>query len=435
MHTLMNNLLEVNIEKLSYLGSREAVLNDVVFTAASGDVILVSGSTGSGKTTLLNCVNGVIPQIREVACEGQITYNGAKHQPSPEMNLPFTCATVVQNPFHSFFISGMNYPPANENGKELLLKNTMQAKSALNLSAGERQRRALQDAFDNAPDILILDEPLSNLDAGGVDLFRKSLSVRSRQGGITLIAEHRTHFIDDLCTAEIPLKSGGDDCITVTIPAGTFPRKNNGDNLSGEILNLTGVGAKYQHNLIFSDVDLILKPGQCTGITGPNGSGKTTLGKIIAGLKKVDAGRIQRYGDPRTAIIYDDPRAHFFCSSVAAEIDFSRRNFGYSKQLTESIIGAMGLSKHKSANPLNLSYGLQVRLAAASMLAVNPDILILDEPTQGQDENGKQTLQNMIASLSHAGKSIVVISHSQPFLRDSCDRIYHLADGKLKEFH
>jgi len=429
----MINLLKIEIDKLSYLGADKPILRGVRFTARKGDTILISGATGSGKTTLLNCINGIIPLIREVECDGTMSCDGVEFNREPESGLPFTCATVVQNPFHSFFVSGITGAPDNGCGQEWLLDNTLQAKSAMNLSAGERQKLVLRKAFRDAPDLLILDEPLSNLDEEAVRVFRELLRERNLRGGITLIAEHRTRLVNDLCAEMVELKSEPDMEILNTLPPGLFLNKNNGSRPNGKLIELSRIGAKFQRNFIFQDVNLTINRGECIGIIGPNGSGKTTLSKIIAGLIKPGSGHINRAGNCRSAIICDDPRSHIFCNTVEAEIEFSRKNFGNDADFGKNVIEAMKLNAYKSDSPLNLSYGLQVRLAAASMLAINPDLLILDEPTQGQDENGKATLKNIISSMTAAGKSALVISHSRPFIESACDRVFSLANGNLKE--
>ena len=429
----MINLLEINIDELTYLGAAEPVLNGVRFTARPGDTILISGPTGSGKTTLLNCVNGIIPLIHEVECSGTLSCDGQVYNPGTPSALPFTCATVVQNPFHSFFVSGIDGAPDNGNGKEWFLDNALRAKSALSLSAGERQKLVLRKAFRDAPDVLILDEPLSNLDEEAVKIFRDQVRERNLRGGITLIAEHRLRLVQDLCAETVKLKTGPDEEILDALPLSRFLNNNHGSLRRGKLLELTRVGAKFNHHPVFHDVNLAVGRGECIGIMGPNGSGKTTLSKIIAGLQKPASGQINRADNCRSAIICDDPRSHIFCNTVEAEIEFSRKNFGYSADFGKAVLNALNLAAYKSVSPLNLSYGLQVRLAAASMLAINPDLLILDEPTQGQDENGKSNLKNIISALTAAGKSAVVISHSRPFIESACDRILTLSNGNLKE--
>jgi energy-coupling factor transport system ATP-binding protein len=194
------------------------------------------------------------------------------------------------------------------------------------------------------------------------------------------------------------------------------------------------------------DINLKIKSGEIVAIVGSNGAGKTTLAKHINGLLKANSGTVKVFNrntndhsvaelSRNVGVIFQNADHQIFSDTVENEISFALKNFSYDPKLikkkTKQALQLMNLYDFKDKSPLILSGGEKKRLCLAAILAWDPKILILDEPTVGQDQSQKVKLHQIISQLSKKGKTILIISHDLEFIWPLQPRIIVMSQGKI----
>jgi energy-coupling factor transport system ATP-binding protein len=193
-------------------------------------------------------------------------------------------------------------------------------------------------------------------------------------------------------------------------------------------------------------VSLTIQDGEFVAIMGENGAGKTTLVKHFNGLLKPTKGRVLVDGVETTKVsvanlarkvgfVFQNPDHQLFSETVEEEIAFALKNFGFSPDVIEKrvewALNLLGLTQYRKASPFMLSGGERKRVALASVLAWNPKILILDEPTIGQDYQQKEKLRQFILQMKAQGKTIVIVTHDVEFVAECNPRVVLMRNGKI----
>ena len=193
-------------------------------------------------------------------------------------------------------------------------------------------------------------------------------------------------------------------------------------------------------------VSLTVRRGEVLAIMGENGAGKTTLIKHFNGLLKPERGRVLVFGvDTREAsvaqlarrvgIVFQNPDHQLFAESVEEEVMFAMKNMGFppdvARERCERVLKLMGLERYRHRSPYSLSMGERKRLAIAAVLGYNPDIIVLDEPTAGQDFLNKCKIGGVIAALKAEGRGVVIVTHDVEFAAQVADRVALMARGKI----
>ncbi len=209
-----------------------------------------------------------------------------------------------------------------------------------------------------------------------------------------------------------------------------------------------GVSYNYSDGtLALKGVDLTLYRGEMLALLGPNGSGKTTLAKILAGIYRASRGNIRILGQdlslrkvrahlPRSVgYVFQNPDHQLFCRKVRDEIEYGLKNFGIDSARRREIVGetlqAVHLEQYADEDPLFLSKGQRQRLAVAAVLAMGPEILIVDEPTTGQDARSIAGIMSLLCDLQRQGKTILIITHDMTLVAEYCQRVVAFRDGQL----
>jgi len=211
-----------------------------------------------------------------------------------------------------------------------------------------------------------------------------------------------------------------------------FPGGGNGGTTE-RLCKMKDVTLRLGGKEVLSEVNWQIASGEVCGITGANGSGKTTFAKAIAGRLKAVKGTVERRKDLRCSMLWEDPRPQLLCDSVEKEVFWAAENYRVDGGLPGKLVSGLGLAGIAQSNPLKVSYGQQERTVMAAVLAGNPDLVIFDEPVQGQDEKGISRLIGIIRVLKDSGKGVVVISHYLKLVEQAADRIYVLEGGKMRE--
>ena len=213
------------------------------------------------------------------------------------------------------------------------------------------------------------------------------------------------------------------------------------------MISLENVSFKYPSGeLVLQSVNLSIDSGQFVAIMGENGAGKTTLAKHLNGLLKPTEGKVLVDGEDTTkksvaalsrkvGLVFQNPDHLLFSETVRDEVAFALRNFGYSKEIIQKQVSktleALDLMGYADTSPFLLSGGERKRAALAAVLAWEPDYLVLDEPTIGQDYLQKERLRDFILQLYSQGKAVVIISHDVEFVAEAGPEVVLMSKGRL----
>jgi len=193
-------------------------------------------------------------------------------------------------------------------------------------------------------------------------------------------------------------------------------------------------------------VSLVIKNGEFVAIMGQNGAGKTTLVKHFNGLLKPSKGTVRVDGVETTktsvatlsrnaGFVFQNPDHQLFSETVEEEIAFALKNFGFEADVIEKRItwalNLLGLAQYRKTSPFLLSGGERKRVALASVLAWNPTMLILDEPTIGQDHQQKEKLRQFIVQMQTQGKTVVIVTHDVEFVAECNPRVVLMREGTI----
>ena len=212
-------------------------------------------------------------------------------------------------------------------------------------------------------------------------------------------------------------------------------------------LALEGVGFIYPDGTrALSNVDLTVEPGELVAIIGQNGSGKSTLVRHLDGLLRPTEGRVLHDGADiaaervatlaaRVGIVFQNPDRQIFAGKVRSEVAFGPRILGRpaadAAAAATAALEVVGLDKLADANPYDLGYSQRKLLTLASILAMDTPVVVLDEPTTGQDARGLARIRRVIADLSSAGRTVITISHDMRFVAETFTRIVVMGSGRI----
>jgi energy-coupling factor transport system ATP-binding protein len=213
-------------------------------------------------------------------------------------------------------------------------------------------------------------------------------------------------------------------------------------------LTLDRVSYRYLHGgtLALEDVDLHIAAGERVALVGQNGSGKTTLVRHLNGLLRPTSGRVLHDGGDAAGrsvaqlarsvgLVFQDPDRQIFAGSVRSEVEFGPRNLGLSGSALHAAVDValaeVGLQADAHANPYDLGASRRKLLALASVQAMGTPVLVLDEPTTGQDMRGVRIVRSLVAGAHSAGRTVIAISHDMEFVARSFDRVIVLRAGRV----
>lgn len=447
--------------------------------------MLLVGRSGSGKSTLLAALAGLLdPQVTET--EGELLVDGRDPRRAsgstgllfqdPESQLVMGRAGDDV----AFGLENRCVPTSEIRARVLEALESVDFPYGLErstdaLSGGERQRLALAGILALRPGLLLLDEPTANLDPGSGDRIRSVLRRVLGAGGTTLVlVEHRIEaslsLVDRLVVidgASGVVTDGPPSQILAGDPAWlahrgvwapgfvpTAAATREGRPAPLPLLHAQRTSFRYPAAAAdaVGPVDLEVRSSEALAITGATGSGKSTLALLLGGLIAPRDGRVTatealakgRGGEPiaswraralvrHIGSVFQDPEHQFLTSSVREELTVGPRRTGLDEiaasRRADELLERLALTHLARANPFTLSGGEKRRLSVATALATAPQLLILDEPTFGQDPVGWAELLELLRELRGDGHGICIVTHDEPFVRALADRTFHLAGG------
>ena len=454
--------IELKGVSFSYDGFSDKVLDNVDFSVEYGEVALLSGLSGEGKSTLLSIVSGIIPNIVGGQIVGEVLIDGKS---TVGQKLSQTCrkvGVVLQNAdsqiIHKIVEDEIAFGcenfaiPTDKMGAQIDrvcaimgLNKSMQTRT---LSGGQKQRLITASTLATGQKILILDEPLANLDVAGATELMNTLRALAGAGYAVLVVEHRLDmvlpFVDTVWNIRAgvvtKVKNKQEYLLSQTVTI----EDNSELHDKGKVLfSVNHIAFSVKKKEILNDVNFDIYEGERLLLLGENGCGKTTLLRLLARLYKPTNGNIEQTLNPKfgkrkkskkwfksVGVVYQNPNYQLFMPTVEQEIAFN----AVSKDYAEEMIKLFGLEHLRIRHPQSLSEGQKRRVSIAAVAAGNPKVLLLDEPTVGQDYKGLCELVKILDELhDKSGNTMITITHDMRCAEALCDRAVMIADGVVAE--
>ena len=500
-----------------YSGAEKPALKDISLTIEDGEFVLVTGPSAGGKSSLCRCINGLIPHFYGGKVAGMVEVQGLNTVENSPKELATKVGMIFQDPENqlvtqdvereiAFGLENLAFP------RDLIARRIEESLDTLGiaalryrpiheLSGGEKQKVAIASVLALHPEILMLDEPTSELDPKSAEDVLSIVQRLNDELGITIIlVEHRLDRViqhadrlivldggkpivdgktrdilhenyQELCQAGVgvppiiklahQLEAMG---IThtdtpLTVKEGRMMLQEVFQKISGDLPQYDEKSAgkpvieveKLWH--VYDDgpaalrnVSLRISEGEFIAIMGRNASGKTTLVKHFNGLLSPTRGLVTVDGvDTRkttvaelarkVGFVFQNPNDHLFADTVEEEITFTLKNLGLEGGEIRSRIGEVlerfGLDKYRKQYPRALSGGEKQRVALASVLAIQPRILILDEPTRGMEYRLKAELMDFLREYTAQGNTVVLVTHDVETVAEYAARVILLSEGSI----
>jgi len=500
-------ILRCNHLTYRYPEGESDALSDVTVQVRPGEFILLVGASGSGKSTFLRALNGLVPRFYGGTISGEVLVDGRPLDTLSQREIVTAIGFLHQDPERQllldtverdlvFGMENIGLPHAVMRSRlaeisQLFGLGPLLRRKVDGLSGGEKQRVALASVLCLYPQVLLLDEPTSQLDPVHADEFLHVLRRLHEEWGMTVVmSEHRLercfHLADRLLLFEqgriafdgTPRQFAAEALASkpewmsylppVTramagrVPHEQIPLTVKEARLCGlmlpedecrvadkrqegqEILSMHRARTGYEAGVdVLKDVTYAIYAGDHIALFGENGAGKSTWAKTLAGVLPLRAGEIRWMGRSADARFWQtshaqigylaqNPNDYFLHDTVEEELLFSLRQAQSQRAESpsvEQLLALAGLEPYRSRHPHDLSGGEKQRLALAIVLAAQPQVLILDEPTRGLDPLQKQSLCSLLHRLPL--QAVVVITHDVEFARDYANRVSILYDGEI----
>ena len=466
----------IEIEHLSVAYGANAALRDLNLAIAEGECVLITGPSGCGKSTLACCLNGLIPHAVRTRMSGRVTVDGLDTARASVAELACRVGHVFQEPSAQFFNLTVEeeiaFGPRNLGLDEREIARRvdwvtdvveiagLRLRTLNTLSGGEQQRAAIASVLAMRPRILVLDEPASRLDVASTAQLIKTLRRLNESGMTIAIIEHRLGAVAQLAHRTVVLDEGqvvADGPTAEVLGRRDLLRRlglrRPADELQNDwrriirpanelaapvVAELRGVSINYGDRNVLNAVDLRLHEGEFVALVGDNGAGKSTLARILAGLTKPRRGTVHLNGGAKCVLgrdiglLFQNPLQQLFCDSVREEVELAPRNFDcMNPAALTRLMAAADLDGLSDRPVFSLSRGQQQRVALAAVAAPEPRLIILDEPTIGQDWAHLSALIGFLQQRNQVGATILLITHDYKLVHHYAGRIVLLRDGRI----
>ena len=448
-------------------------LCNINLNVKKGEIVVLCGESGCGKSTVIRLINGLIPFYYHGELKGEIIVQNHRAGSGNIYDLGSRVSTVFQNPRSQFYCvevrselafgaENMNVPKEQIEKRIEKITETMNLEKLLNrtmfqLSGGEKQKIACASVSVTDNQVIVLDEPSSNLDVHSIEELKKMLELWKEQGKTVIIAEHRLNYLKDIAERYIFMKKGE---IIEEFPADIFNTLSTNElnsmglrsisyrgiqiqneNISKERMLLNDFNFKYRRSEVqsLSINELTLPEKAVIAVIGHNGAGKSTFIRNFCGLEKKGRGVLETSGLKLKSrkrlnlsfLVMQDVNHQLFTESVSEEIALSCNN--YSEENMDKLLKAFDLEEFKDRHPMSLSGGQKQRVAVASAVASDRKFIAFDEPTSGLDYRHMKQVAEYIKTLQNMGKTVFVITHDLELIYSCCNYVLHIEGGKVKE--
>lgn len=469
---------------LIYPTSQRTILDKLNFEIGEGEFVLLIGETGIGKSSVLRLINGLVPHHTGGILAGNVEVGGFSTRNVRPGELAELIGIVGQNPINGFVtdvvedelafsMESVNLPnevmrKRIEEVLDLLSLAQIRDRKIATLSGGEQQRVAIAAAMVLHPKILVLDEPTSALDPVAAEEVLAILQRLVHDLGITvIIAEHRLERVIGYVDSVIEIGADGNTRIgkpeeilkdskiappivklarALKVPKislsvrdlrkATESVRENGvevsqrhEVLGRELIKTEALSVTYGNKVALSPINLCIRGGEIVALMGRNGSGKSSLIKSLLGVVEFK-GSIKKLAN-KIGYIPQDANDLLYHQSVKNECEQTDRDHSLPTGTTFKLLKKLVPNIKVDSHPRDLSEGQRLALVLAIVLAPNPDLLILDEPTRGLDYSAKELLIKELVARSEKGTAVLIATHDVELVAELATRIVILADGDL----
>jgi energy-coupling factor transport system ATP-binding protein len=510
-------IVDVQNLSFSYPDGTKALKN-ISFKVTKGQIIAVLGANGAGKTTLCQHLAGIIPNIYQGTTEGRAIVAGMNVYDHPVYELAQKISLVTQDPegqlINPDVLMEVTFGPENLGvPREEILRRAkwaleavgltgLESRSPSELSGGQKQRLVLAAGLSMEPELLVLDEPTSQLDPIGTSEVLDSLvQLKEKYNMTTILTTHASEEVLRIADRSIALSKG--EIVAEGTPREVFSKVKLLDSVGIQVPQIPMLGyrlaperpvpmtieegkkvvieflqQKHPATALFTqptldtrkgevilecfdlsyvypgfppvealrNVNLTIHRGEMIAIIGQNGSGKTTLVKQFLKLLKPSKGKIlfkgndiQRLttGELATSIglALQNPDEQLFTISCKKEVEFGLRNLKLPedeiKSRVDEALGFVGLQEQWDTFPFRLSFGDRRSLTVAAVIAMRPDIIVMDEPTTAQDYLGRHRIARLGKRLNEKGHTVIMITHDMNLVTQYADRTVVMANGEI----
>lgn len=449
---------------------------------AAGACLLVIGPSGSGKSTFGLAAAGLVPREIRADMTGSLTVGGTETRALPPAVLASRVGIVFQDPGSqlvmervedevAFGLENRAWPVAAMRARvpqviaEVGLTG-LERRRSNRLSGGQQQRLALAGVLAPSPGCLVLDEPTANLDPDGTAaLFDRLRALRAAGETTLILIEHHVEDAWPLADLVLALDRDGsvidvgasDEVLARSrdriAASGTWlPGDRDQTGAAGSVAPATpgepvviasDVAFGYERGApVLDGIDLEVRAGERLALVGANGSGKSTLGRLLVGLLRPDRGTVRLGGDDparlpaavlarRAGYVFQDPESGFLTDRVVDEVMLGLADA--ERAIAPALMDRLGLPLEAFAerSPYRLSGGEARRLSLACTLVRAPGLLVLDEPTYGQDRLGYEALVGILAAQVDRGAAVVAATHDERFVAEVAGRVLAVAGGRV----
>ncbi|MCJ7723654.1 MAG: energy-coupling factor ABC transporter ATP-binding protein, partial [Anaerolineales bacterium] len=490
---MMTSNLPLIIDNLSFrYRDREATaIRKISFDVKQGEILLIAGASGCGKTTLIRCINGLIPRSYKGELNGSVLIFGEETKRWPLSRISQKIGTVLQDPERqilgtkvlnevAFGLENLGLPREEiiqraDEALDFIKISDLRDRETFNLSGGEKQKVALAGVLAMRPSILLLDEPLASLDPASALETLDMVRMLADEGMMVLMVEHRVEDVLRIKPNRIIFMSNGEirylgnikglvnvvDYKEIKLPAkmiielaskGPVPAEikilpSSTGEKKESLVHFEEVGFSYEKDTeVLHGINLDIRSGDVIAILGPNGAGKTTFVKHAIGLLKPKKGRVLVDGrDTRhttvaqiastLGYVFQSPSHMLFAPTVFEELAFGPKNLKHPKEQIEKevkeALKIVNLADKEKDPPLAMSFGQQKRVSIAAILAMRSRILVMDEPTAGQDYLNYMNFMDSILQMP-GFEAILFITHDVDLAVIYANRVILVANGRVQ---